>query len=62
MKAHYAKQLDSIKTKAQTYIAHLVRGKYQKLQRFVKVINESSPGHAIAVCDYMMKLYTKLVF
>ena len=54
-KAHYAKQLDRIKTKAQTYIAHLVRGKYQKLQ-FVKAINESSPGHAIAVCDYMMKL------
>lgn len=54
-KVHYAKQLDSIKAKAQTYIAHLVRGKYQKLQ-FVKAINDCSPGHAIAVCDYMMKL------
>ena len=54
-KVHYAKQLDSIEVKAQTYIAHLVRGKYQKLQ-FAKAINDCSPGHAIAVCDYMMKL------
>ena len=28
---------------------------YQR-QQFLKAINESSPGHAIVVCDYMMKL------
>lgn len=39
----------------QRYIAHLVRGKYQRKQ-FLKAINESTPGHAILVCDYLMKL------
>lgn len=37
------------------YIAHLVRGKHQRTQ-FMKDIEELKPGHAIVVCDYMMKL------
>ena len=54
-KTYYQNLLGNIEIKTQKYIAHLVRGKYQR-QQFLTVINESSPGHAIVVCDYMMKL------
>ena len=54
-KTYYQNLLESIGIKTQKYIAHLVRGKYQR-QQFLKAINESRPGHAIVVCDYMMKL------
>ena len=54
-KTYYQNLLGSIRIKTQKYIAHLVRGKYQR-QQFLNAINQSRPGHAIVVCDYMMKL------
>lgn len=54
-KAHYKELFGGIETKSRRYIAHLVRGKYQK-QEFLKAINNLGPGHTISVCEYMMKL------
>ena len=54
-KTYYQNLLGSIRIKTQKYIAHLVRGKYQR-QQSLNAINQSRPGHAIVVCDYMMKL------
>jgi hypothetical protein len=54
-KVHYKELLDGIELKSRMYIAHLVRGKYQK-QEFLKAIRELRSGQTIAVCDYMMKL------
>lgn len=54
-KTYYAKTLHKIEANVQSYIGHLVRGKYQR-SKFMKEIEHLQPGDTIAVCDYMMKL------
>ena len=43
------------------YIGHIVRGKYQR-EQFLKDINNLSPGQAVMVADYMMKLLFQKLF
>ena len=54
-KCYYEKELRNIQECLHLYVAHLVRGKYQRLQ-FMKEVDSSKPGKALVVCDYMMKL------
>lgn len=54
-KTYYAKTLHKIEANVQSYIGHLVRGKYQR-SKFMKEIEHLQPGDTIAVRDYMMKL------
>ena len=54
---HYqiAQEVAQIEENFNNYIGHIVRGKYQR-EQFFKDINNLSPGQAVMVADYMMKL------
>ena len=54
-KKYYQDQFKQIQQKLDLYVAHLVRGKYQRMQ-FMNEIDRLETGEAVVVCDYMMKL------
>ena len=54
-KKYYQDQFKQVQEKLDLYIAHLVRGKYQRMQ-FMHEIDRLETGKAVVVCDYMMKL------
>lgn len=54
-KRYYEQELRKVQECLHLYVAHLVRGKYQRLQ-FMKEVDSLKPGKALVVCDYMMKL------
>ena len=54
-KYYYQEQVRKVQQQLDIYIAHLVRGKYQRMQ-FMEEVDGLKPGKAVVVCDYMMKL------
>lgn len=52
---YYQDQFKQVQEKLDLYIAHVVRGKYQRMQ-FMNEIDRLETGKAVVVCDYMMKL------
>jgi len=57
----YHSKLLQIDQKMKAYIAHIVRGKYQR-EKFHEDINTLQPGKCVAVADYMMKLLFMKMF
>ena len=56
-----AQEVAQIEEYVNNYIGHIVRGKYQR-EQFLKDINNLSPGQAVMVADYMMKLLFQKLF
>ena len=54
-KYYYQEEVRKVQENLDVYIAHLVRGKYQRM-KFMEEVNGLRPGKAVVVCDYMMKL------
>ena len=54
-KCYYQDQVRKVQENLDLYIAHLVRGKYQKM-KFMEEVDRLKPGKAVVVWDYMMKL------
>ena len=54
-KCYYQDQVRKVQENLDFYIAHLVRGKYQKM-KLMEEVDGLKPGKAVVVCDYMMKL------
>ena len=55
------KKIDLFQNNLQTYIFHLVRGKYQR-RKFEEDIGELSDDSTAVVADYMMKLLFQKLF
>ncbi|KAK3701233.1 hypothetical protein QZH41_003206 [Actinostola sp. cb2023] len=43
------------------YMSHLIRGKHQR-ECYIEEMKNLKPGHAVGVCDYMMKLMFKRLY
>ena len=56
-----AHEVAKIEENLNNYIGHIVRGKYQR-EQFLKDIKNLSPGQAVMVADYMMKLLFQKLF
>ena len=54
-------EVAQIEENLNNYIGHIVRGKYQR-EQFLTDINILSPGQAVMVADYMMKLLFQKLF
>ena len=54
-------EINQIEQNLNNYIAHIIRGKYQR-EQFLIDINNLVPGKAIMVADYMMKLLFQKLF
>ena len=54
-------EITQIEQNLNNYIAHIIRGKYQR-EQFLIDINNLDPGKAIMVADYMMKLLFQKLF
>ena len=54
-------EVAQIEENLNNYIGHIVRGKYQR-EQFLNDINNLSPGQAVMVADYMMKLLFQKLF
>ncbi|KAL9982162.1 hypothetical protein ACROYT_G010973 [Oculina patagonica] len=54
-------QITQIEKNLNSYIGHIIRGKYQR-EQFLIDINKLVPGEAVMVADYMMKLLFQKLF
>ena len=54
-KYYYQEQVRKVQEQLDLYIAHFVRGKYQRMQ-FMEEVEWIKACKAVVVCDYMMKL------